>query len=251
MHSLREFQARMASHLLGSAPDAGDGLFAPGPIGAEEGLAIYRANIEAATANALRLTYPTVDCVVGKAYFNHLCTLRLRHDPPRSACLSAYAKGFPRFISESAPAHGLPYLADVASFDLALAGVANADVHGPSRRTQLDGRTSLELNATLQVLRLEFPADEIRSAIEADEAALAEIDMRPRARWLALWRSADGVRVRGISSASGEFLTAIMAGNDLAEALNQAWAQSPEAAADIDQQIIHAPFARILIEASP
>lgn len=250
MPSLREFQTRMASQLLGATPDAGAGLFTSALIGVEEGLAIYRANIEAAAANALRLTFPTVDRVVGQAYFNHLCALRVRLDPPRAACLSAYAEGFPRFLASAAQSHGLSYLADVAMFDLALVSVANAEA-GPGRRAQLGAAIWLELDPTLQVLRLDFPADEIRSAIDAGEAALAQIDMHPCVRWHALWRDEDGVRARRVSSASGHFLTAIMSGRDLSEALGQASAQSPEAAAEIEQQIIRAPFARILTEANP
>lgn len=251
MPSLAEFQARAAAYLR-AANDVAS-LFAPGAISVEDGLAIYRGNVLAAAANALRLTFPTVDRLVGETFFNQLCAKRVEVDPPQSGNLSDYCGQFPHFLRAVEHLHGLPYLVDVARFDLELERVANADRRQRSPRIALDANTVLVLEPSLACLRLDYPADEIRAAIERDEEALARIDMAKGARWRALWRGARGVELRPLSRNASLFLSAVLSRRGLENALEEAEALGAGGVArDIEHDIITSPFTRILTaEGSP
>jgi hypothetical protein len=204
----------------------------------------------AAVTNALRLTFPTVDRLVGESFFQQLCAKRLALDPPQSGCLSDYGVKFPHFLQAAEHLHRLPYLADVARFDITLERVANADRRQRSPRVPLDGDTVLVLESTLQCIGFEYPADDIRTAIETDEDALSRIDMTRRTRWRALWRGARGVELRPLSTSSGAFLSAVLAERGLEYALEQAGlAGEDDVAGDIERDIMRAPFTRILAAA--
>lgn len=245
MPSLAEYQTQLAAALRGA--DDARSLFRQGVFAIEDGLDIYRGNVAAAAANALRLTFPTVDRLVGEAYFNQLCAKRLQLDPPKSGSLADYCTQFPQFLQAVEHLHHLPYLADIARFDLALERTANADRRARSIRLALDEHTVLVLEPTLTCLTLHHPADEIRSAIEADEEALSRIDMSRRARRRAIWRGANGVELRPLSEGSGLFLSAILNGRGLDHALAKAAHAGGEAVAlDIERDIMRAPFTRIL-----
>jgi hypothetical protein len=243
--SLAEFQAQMRACLHGG--NGAEGLFAHGAVALDDGLDIYRGNILSAATNALRLTFPTVDRIVGEAFFSQLCAKRLALDPPQSANLADYCDHFPTFLHAVEHLHALPYLVDAARFDLELARVANADRHRRSARIALDAETVLVIDATLSTLCLDYPADEIREAIERDENALARIDMTRRTRWRAIWRSEYGVQLRPLSTAAGLFLRASLAERGLEAALDLAEASDAADVADeIERDIFRAPFTRIL-----
>jgi len=243
--SLAEYQTQLAGALRGA--DDARHLFRQGAFAIEDGLDIYRGNIAAAAANALRITFPTVDRLVGEAFFNQLCAKRLLLDPPKSGSLADYCTLFPQFLRAVEHLHNLPYLADTARFDLALERTANADRRARSIRLALDEHTMLVLEPTLACLTLHYPADEIRSAIEADEGALAQIDMSCQPRRRVLWRGANGVELRPLSEGAGLFLNAVLDGRGLDDALAEAAHAGGDAVAlDIERDIMRAPFTRIL-----
>lgn len=245
MRTLADYQAKMSAHLRDRA-DA-SALFNAGAFSVAEGLDVYRGNVTAAAANALRLTFPTVERLLGSAYFDHLCAQRLAIEAPQSACLAAYCQTFPDFVGSTQHLHRLPYLADIARFDLALERVANANRAARSPRVRLDPTTALIFSPTLECLALCYPADEIRAAIEADEEALTQLDMTHGWRWRALWRGEDGVQLRVLSPAAGRFLAAVLSRCDLEGAFEAAGADEVEGvAAAIEREIMLAPFTQIL-----
>ena len=245
MLSLAEYQTQLSAALRGG--DDAHRLFRQGAFTIEDGLHIYRGNVATAAANALRLTFPAVNRLVGAAYFDQLCGKRLQLDPPKSGSLADYCVQFPQFLQAVEHLHHLPYLADTARFDLALERTANADRRARSIRIALDEHTVLVLEPTLACLTLHYPADEIRSAIETDEEALSRVDMSRRVRRRAIWRGANGVDLRQLSEGSGLFLSAILNGRGLDHALEEASHAAGDAVAlDIEHDIMRAPFTRIL-----
>lgn len=234
MPSLAEFQSMMAKALLGDE-DAGRRLIGDGfPAVA---LDVYRGNVAAAALAALRLTFPTVEALVGEAFMAQLCRRRLQASPPVSACLDDYANGFARYLETSDDCATLPYLADVARFDEALWRVANADRSAPGHRICLGADNVLCLDPTLRVLRLDYPADEIRAALEHDEEALGLIDMTPGPRWRAIWRGASGVMLREASESVWSLFEVLEADRR---------APGPTSGRAIDPEILHSPFATFI-----
>jgi hypothetical protein len=219
--ALANLQRDVARAILEGAHALPAALFAAGPITPSEALSVHRNTVLAGLAEALALTYPTVKRLVGGAFFDQAALAYAVADPPIRASLSAHGGSFPGFLEAYPPAAGLAYLSDVARLDLAL------DQAGSAARLQrlfpIEDGLRLSLPVSLALLELQWPADEIRDALEAeDEAQLAAIELQRRARWFAVWRADTGAGLRTVSPAAFEFLGALLAGADAAAALEAA-----------------------------
>jgi hypothetical protein len=239
MPDLAALQARMASAVLSGVCDLLAEDIRRGPIAAAEALAVHRNTALYGLANALRLDHPTVDALVGADFFDRAARDFVLALPPSSAWLTGYGEGFADFLETYAPVSELPYLADVARLDFAIAAVG-AEALGLDGPVLDLGETLLTFDASLRLVALDHPAAAIRDAIAEDEARLAGLDMRPNRHVLALWRLADGVGLRQLQPISAAFIGAVLGGQDPSGLLGE----------DADLQalssdVFTAPFARI------
>jgi hypothetical protein len=222
-------------------------------IPASAAFTVHRDTVLGGLANALRLTFPTVDALVGEAFFDQTASAFVAEQPPRRANLSAYGEGFPAFIDGYPHAAALAYLADVARLDLAVAqALAKPDID-IRRQLALDAAVHLSLPVSLTVLVLNSPADLIRDGVEADDdLALGAIDLSAGPRWFAVWRAGRAATVQTLSPAAGRFLAAIQAGANADDALAAATADAEPAVAlqAIQTEVFAARFAQI-IQTSP
>ncbi|MEO6341373.1 MAG: DNA-binding domain-containing protein [Caulobacteraceae bacterium] len=245
MPSLAETQAAMARALLADPAGLPDALFASGPVSIAAALRVHRNTVFGALANALRLTYATVDRLVGEEFFDQAACAYAAFDPPRQARLDAYGDSFPAFLAAYGPAQALDYLGDVASLDLAIDRAASAEDLPLGRLSPIDAAVALAIPVSLTVLELQYPADLIRAALDdEDEAALGLIDLTPSCRWVAVWRSGEGAMVRALSPPAGAFLAVLAAGLGADQALAAA-GPSDDALLAIQAEVFAAPFATI------
>jgi hypothetical protein len=246
--ALAELQRRMAAALLADPDALPPGLLRAGPIPARAALAVHRDTILGGLVQALRLSCPTVDRIVGEAFFDHAAAAFASAVPPSRPDLDAYGDGFAAFLARHEPATPWPYLADVARFDRALERAGAASMSGRGRTAPLGG-ASLVLAASLAVLELDYPADAIRAAIEdGHDIAVALIEPAPHARALAIWRAEAGVMGREISPASGVFLARLLEGADAGDAFDLALAAEPDAdvPALLQAEVFAAPFSTVV-----
>ena len=235
-------QTAMAEALMSGRCDAVTGAIEPGLLAAAESLAVHRNTAIYGLVNALRISHPTVDALVGADFFDQAARDFVQAHPPTSAWLTGYGERFAEFLETYEPVRELPYLADVAQFDFAVEQVAldvsRAD--GPS----LDlGEAVLALDGSLRLVDLNYPVAAIRDALAEDEDRLATLDMRGRRHALALWRLPEGTGVRELCPSSAVFVAAMLAGEDPGGLL---------AEADLDalqSEVFAAPFARISLKA--
>jgi len=247
MPSLAEFQFTLAADLLDGGMRTAHML--PGdPAAIREVLRIHRNTVIAGLTNALRVTYPTVGWLTGEDFFNQAALEFCTKYPPRGACLSDYGAGFPEFLEKYAPAGSLPYLADVARFDLAIERCVNAGCPA-SILLALDSQTAIELDGSLVALAVEYPVDQLRDAHdENDMDSLEHLSMAPHAHNFAIWRGEKGASVRRLSEPAAIFLGAVLRGEntDAALAATVLQTEPEEALAAIRSEIFVAPFVRIL-----
>src|SRR5208282_6843581 len=102
MPALLELQQMLRAQLLGDAVLADDAAPANGPEALR--LAIYRNNCLSTLVNALRLSYPAVQRLVGAEFFEGGAREFIRREPPVGACLNDYGAGFAAFLHGFAPA---------------------------------------------------------------------------------------------------------------------------------------------------
>jgi hypothetical protein len=186
-------------------------------------LAIYRNTAFGTLVNALRLSFPAIERLVGADFFAAAAREFIRRNPPASAYLNDYGADFPGFLAAYAPAAALAYLGDVAQLEWAV----NRALHASDaacldlgRLAALDqsalSQLSFSAHPALSLLRLELPADAIwRAVLEQNDAAMAAIDLAEGPVHLLIERNAAGVQVRRLSAAAWDFAAGISSGRPL------------------------------------
>jgi hypothetical protein len=244
MLDLARLQTRMAVALLTGDYGGLEAQVPIGPLGAAEALDLHRNTVLHGLINALRLSHPTVDVLVGEAFFDQAALAFAQEQPLAGACLTGYGEGFAAFLQTYEFAAGLPYLADVARLDFALEAVAGQSVGQDGIELDL-GQVLLTLDASLRVVELDYPAAAIRDAVEDDEDALGLIDVTPCPHAVALWRKPDGAALRPLGSYAAAFLKALLEGGDLEAVLGAGG--DP---ALLQSEVFAAPFARLAAKPS-
>jgi Putative DNA-binding domain len=191
-------------------------------------LDIYRNNVLHAVTRALALSFPGVERMVGEAFFEAMAARFVRWSPPRSAWLDRYGEGFAEFIARFEPAAALPYLADLARLEWAVASARLAD---PLPVLALDALTTLdqsrivhlsfETHPSLALIDSRFPVDELRqAAIDADESTLARLAMNAGPVHLLVRATARALEIVRLGEAAFRFTRLLAAGATLGAALN-------------------------------
>jgi hypothetical protein len=183
-------------------------------------LDIYRNTARVVAIEALRIGFPVTEAIVGAGFFEAAAAKFWRAHPPREAWLGGWGDAFPNFLARLRACRPVPYLADVARFERALARAANAPDVAPLDAASLatvpaeqhaDLRFRPHPSATL--LRLRYLADAIADAVRAgDEAAMAAIDLGDGPVHLLVHRATSGIVAERIAAPAWRFLRALFAG---------------------------------------
>lgn len=242
MPSLSDIQAGMAEALLapeGSLRALPDNWFAGS---AAAGLRVHRNTIIGACCQALRLSYPSVDRLLGMPLFDALAADFARLHPPAAAMLGSYGEDFAAFLGLRSAPEDQALLTELARFDWLFERVAMgaADDFEGARTLMLDGGVELQLATSLKLFDAQFAVDELRAG-----ASVAALPAAPRT--LALWRLSDGVAVRALSLPAAAWLRVLLQGASVEAALDKA---AKTVAADdlgnaIANEIFRASFVRL------
>ena len=82
-------------------------------------LKVYRNNIVGSLTDLLKITFPTVQALVGEKFFETMARSFILENPPSKGVLSHYGEGMDAFVADYAPAKTLPYLSDIAAYEIA------------------------------------------------------------------------------------------------------------------------------------
>ncbi|MGH8232025.1 MAG: HvfC/BufC family peptide modification chaperone [Steroidobacteraceae bacterium] len=219
MPALLELQRAWSAQLLSDAPLLG--------VADAPGFAIYRDTACSTLVNALRLSFPAVERLVGAQFFDAAARSFVREHAPEGAYLNDYGDQLPQFLQSFAPAAGVVYLAEVARLEWAVNRALHAsDVPGLSltRLRALDeaalARVCFMAHPSLSLLQLSFPADAIwRAVLEQDDAAMAAIDLTSGPVRLLIERDAGGVQVRRLGVPAFDFAAQLCSGRPLYAAI--------------------------------
>lgn len=244
MSDLSAFQDRLALGLLGGDLNVIRLAVRPGPIGAEEAFSVHRNTALHGLVNALRISHPTVDALVGEAFFDQVALAYVSVHPPSGLWLTGYGEGFADFLQTYPLAADLPYLPDVARFDFAVEAVAGL-AFGQDGRTVDLGEAWLSLDASLTLIDLDYDAAAIRDALDQGDEALAALDVNPLRHGLALWRRREGAGVRRLSPVSAAFVRAIQQDADLDAAVKAYGDLAP-----LQSEVFSAPFVCIAVKSN-
>jgi hypothetical protein len=200
----------------------------------ERGLQVYRANAGALAERALGAAFPTLVQLLGAASFAALARAFWHAEPPLQGDVGEWGAGLPGFIAAAEQLVDEPYLADVARLEWAVHGAERAadsvPVQGiehlartdPARlRVLLQPGTALLVSAhpivaIWQAHRIDTDQapDRFAAVRKAFAAGLAQTALVRRQGWRA--------EVLALDAGTAAFTAALLAGHDLAAALQQA-----------------------------
>lgn len=192
---------------------------------------IYRNTFLMTIIKALRLTYPVVLRLVGEEFFEATAQLFATRYPPTIAYLDQYGGGFAEFLRTFEPATGLRYLPDVARLEWAINRALHAPDEEPLDLHELaaipaedHGRICFVAHPSVQLLRLDYPADSIWRAIvdEGGDAALASINLDAGPVQLLIERREAGATLSRLEQEQWRFAERLLSGASINEALGQA-----------------------------
>jgi len=235
MPALLELQRAFAASMLHEEDDAVCGAVIDDGFAAAERLRIYRNTCRSTLIEALRITYPAVERLVGRDFFDTAAARYAGTHPPQSGYLNEYGGEFPEFLAAFGSASELPYLADVARFEWALgvaANAADAPLLDPLTLAAVDPQRHAALrfepHSSVCFLTLAYPADQIADAVLAgDEAAMAQVDLSSGPVRLVVHRGPDGVAAERLEPGAYEFVSRLCAREALGRLLESAPADAP------------------------
>ena len=241
MPTLHEVQQAFAASLRGGA----DGVLAEWVVAegfsVAERIGIYLNSCRSVLAEVLRMTYPAVDRLVGRDFFDIAAERFCAGRPPGSGYLNEYGSAFADFLGALPEvAAGLRYLPDVARFEWALNCAANAEDAPFLNAVSLAGvdperhdRLRFAPHPSVRLLDLEYPADAIADAVLAhDDAAIAAIDPASGPVRLVVNRGPNGVDARRQTPEAHDFARRLFAGEPLGEIVERAGPDSARLLAD-------------------
>jgi hypothetical protein len=184
------------------------------------GLTVYTANAAVNAERALGARYPTVQAMLGEETFAPMARAFWRQEPPARGDLAQWGDALPAFLANAEQLAELPYLADVARLDAAVALAGGAADVAPDLTSLMrlgdtePDRLVLRPAPGLALLESLYPIATVwlahhdpLTSVQADpfaDARQALVDQR--AETALVWRQDWSVRVRVVDAPTAAFL---------------------------------------------
>ena len=197
------------------------------------GLSIYRQNLRATAAQALKITFSTVHQLIGEELFQKVSDQLLQWDPPQSGNWASWGVSLAGIIEQMQALREYPFIADCARLDYTCHQlIRSADSYTNLESLNLMQIQSLAnlkllLNPSLTLIDSQYPIAQIRSAhqlagIDRHKAlrAASELMRYHNHFQIACFRDGHQVRVIPISTTEYHWLK-LLQGNSLEQALEE------------------------------
>ncbi len=200
----------------------------------QRGWQAYVANAHSSAERALAGCFPTVQQLMGEESFAAMARAFWHDSPPQRGDLAWLGEGLAGFIQRSQQLAAEPYLADVAQLEWLLnrceaAADAQADLTTLALLAELDPQVlRLQLAPGAALIASSHPIVSIWHAHhqpldpENPFAAVREAFALGLGEHALVWRQGWRARVQAVDSATAAFLSAVLAGQSLAQALDAA-----------------------------
>lgn len=206
-----------------------------GPDGAPapKRFGVYRNNVIVSLTEALMATYPALVRLLGEEYFRALARLYVSEEPPSSPVLLTYGGSFSSFIAGFPPLAGYPYLPDVARLEWAWLEAYHAADRVPLDPAQLAavppeqlGALRFTLHPSCHLVVSPYPVLDLVRANRFELEGGVEVDPG-QGQSVLLTRPGIDVILHPLEEGEAAFMTALTAGEYLAEAAGSALAVDP------------------------
>jgi len=193
---------------------------------------VYRNNVTVSLIDALAAIYPTIQRITGVDFFRAMARFHIRATPPTSPLLFEYGRDFPAFLDTYEYAREIPWLADTARIERAWLDAYHA-ADFPALATEALGsieptslaETRFRPHPAARIVRSRFPAVTIFSTNRADAAVSPLCSSQPEDALVT--RPAHEVLVSHLPAGGATFLTALLEGRTLGNAVSVALEEAP------------------------
>lgn len=199
------------------------------PAGAR--FAVYRNNVACSLTEALEISFPVIQKLIGDENFKKLSAVFLRQHPPKVPMLSQYGDEMPGFLESFKPLEHLGYLPDVARLEQALRLSYHAADANPIAPEALQSLTPEQMAAARFTFAPSMILQHSRWPIHGIWAFNSE-DGAPKppatAQSVLVLRPEFDPALHLISESSAACMTALIAGKSLSDANDIALEQDPD-----------------------
>lgn len=235
-------QATFSAALLDPTAAVPAALRQPNGELADKRFDVYRNNVMTSLIDAMEIGFPVIRTLLGEDYFRALAAEFVRNNPPNSPILAHYGEVLPSFIHHFTPLTNYPYLADIATLEIARRASCNASDMTPRAIEQLGTIEQDELmnviplpHPSLRILKSDWPIDEIWSA-NSDHSNTRQPNMALGQQYVLLVRPALEVQQYLLSEDAYCFACAIDGVNSLGSIASRILEQFPRS--DFIQQMV-------------
>ena len=227
-----ERQRALVAAILAPRADAATVALAETGERAERGLAAYRANAEALAERALGAAFGRIRTMLGDDDFAHLAAEFWRAQPPQRGDVGEWGENFADWLQAHPAMARWPYLADCARLDFALhrserAADAEFDADSLALLESTDPqRLRLVPMLGTALVSSRWPIVTIHQAhlsgADADFALARDAIERVSPQHALVWRNGWRAAVTELTEAEASWTASLLAGVDLAAALDHA-----------------------------
>lgn len=232
MLSLERLQNAVAQSVLGEPHFGLSSLVAAGRADPYRRLRIYENNTRASLTATLTAVFPVTVRMVDERFFRYVASEFIRHNPPAEPRLVRYGAEFPNFLSTFEGLAEMPFVAETARLEWAIAEALDAASLPPLTLAALDGDVSgatpeLALQPSLRLIISHWPVLAIWAAHQNGGRPDQEDRWQRSAERIALWRQGDNIRFVRLTSAQFSFRYSLMMGLGLEKAVSRSLTHEP------------------------
>jgi hypothetical protein len=232
MLSLERLQNTVARNVLGKPHFGLSPLLAAGRADPYRRLRIYQNNTRASLTTTLMAVFPVTVRLVDERFFRYAASEFIRRNPPSEPRLVRYGVDFPAFLRTFEGLEEMPFVAETARLEWAIAEALDAASLPSIGLAALDGDDAaatpeLVLQPSLRFVISHWPVMSIWSAHQAGGDLDKISSWTRKAERIALWRNGDNVRFALLSSAQFSFRHSLGFGLGLETAAARALTHEP------------------------
>ncbi len=234
MRSLHDLQSRFAEAVF-DPKSTGFGMdIRANGLGSARRVSVYRNNVTNSLSEALRVSYPVVERLIGAEFFAHAARCYVRDVPSRSGDLHDYGAAFPAHLARLPGAAALTYLPDVALLEWACQEVFHAPeaeaLDLPSLAavpSECHGDLRLRLHPASRLLASDYPVLRIWQLNQPGYAGEDTVDLGIGGVRLLVIRRGIETEIEPLSAGEYALLTTLRDAWPLATACGSAQAAEP------------------------
>lgn len=230
MLSLERLQQTVARSVLGGSSLGMSSLFEVGRADPYRRMRIYQNNTRASLTNTLMTVFPVTVRMVDERFFRYAANEFIRKNPPTEPRLVRYGSEFPAFLRTFDGLEELPFIAETARLEWAIAEALDEASLPPVPIAALNGSDGshtpeIILQPSFRQVISHWPVLAIWSAHQDGGAPTRGWHRKPER--IGLWRAGDNVRFTRMSSAEFSFRYSLSMGLGLDKAVARALTHEP------------------------